>query len=105
MDKYNFFEDIPLDKGDEKFYEIFNNNTIKIEKIVSNGQKSPENFWYNQEEGEFVMVLEGFAILEFEDKEVELKKGDCINIESHRKHRVKYTSEKEPTIWLAIFYK
>ena len=104
MEKYNIFEQIIVDKEEENFFEIFKNETIKIEKIVSNGQKSPENFWYEQEKSEFVLLLEGFAILEFEDREVELKKGDCINIKAMQKHRVKFTSLDEPTIWFAVFY-
>jgi len=104
MEKYNIFEQIIVDKNEEKFFEIFKNETIKIEKIVSNGQISPENFWYEQEKSEFVLVLEGFAILEFEDRVVELKKGDCLNIEAMEKHRVKYTSLDEPTVWFAVFY-
>ena len=104
MEKYNIFEQIIVDKNEEKFFEIFKNKTIKIEKIVSNGQKSPENFWYEQEKSEFILLLEGFAILEFEDFEVELFKGDCLNIEAFKKHRVKFTSLDEPTIWFAVFY-
>ena len=104
MGKYNIFEQIIVDKNEERFFEIFKNETIKIEKIVSNGQKSPENFWYEQEKSEFVLLLEGFAILEFENREVELKKGDCINIKAKQKHRVKFTSLDEPTIWFAVFY-
>ena len=49
MEKYNIFDKIIVDKKEENFFEIFKNETIKIEKIVSNGQKSPENFWYEQE--------------------------------------------------------
>ena len=104
MEKYNIFEQIIVDKNEEKFFEIFKNEIIKIEKIVSNGQKSPENFWYEQEKSEFILLLEGFAILEFKDREVELKKGDCLNIEAYQKHRVKFTSLDEPTIWFAVFY-
>ena len=104
MEKYNIFEEIIVDKNKEKFFEIFKNETIKIEKIVSNGQTSPQNFWYEQDKNEFVLVLEGFAILEFENREVELKKGDCLNIKAMEKHRVKFTSLDESTIWLAIFY-
>ena len=92
MQKYNIFEQIIVDKNEERFFEIFKNEKIKIEKIVSNGQISPENFWYEQEQNEFVLVLEGYAILEFENREVELKKGDCLNIKAMEKHRVKFTS-------------
>ena len=104
MQKYNIFEQIIVDKNEEKFFEIFKNETIKIEKIVSNGQISPENFWYEQEKSEFVLLLEGFAILEFENREEELKKGDCLNIQAYEKHRVKFTSLDEPTVWFAVFY-
>ena len=104
MQKYNIFEQIIVDKNEEKFFEIFKNEKIKIEKIVSNGQISPENFWYEQEKSEFILLLEGFAIVEFEDFEMELKKGDCLNIKAMQKHRVKFTSLNEPTIWFAVFY-
>ena len=104
MEKYNIFDKIIVDKEEENFFEIIKNETIKIEKIVSNGQISPENFWYEQEKSEFILLLEGFAILEFENREVELKKGDCINIKAKQKHRVKFTSLDEPTIWFAVFY-
>ena len=104
MEKYNIFDKIIVDKEEENFFEIFKNETIKIEKIVSNGQISPENFWYEQEKSEFILLLEGFAILEFENREVELKKGDCLNIKAMEKHRVKFTSLDEPTIWFAVFY-
>ena len=104
MEKYNVFTHIEVNKEEEKFFEIFKNDVIKVEKIVSNGQKSSDNFWYEQEKSEFILLLEGFAILEFEDKQVELVKGDCLNIEAFQKHRVKFTSLDEPTVWFAVFY-
>lgn len=104
IEKYNIFKEIPVDKSEEKFFEIFKNENIKIEKIVSNGQKSSDNFWYEQEKSEYILLLNGYAILEFEDFEIELFKGDCLNIEAFKKHRVKFTSLDEPTIWFAVFY-
>ena len=105
MDKISFYNNILIDKTSENFLEIFKNDVIRIEKIVSNGQKSAENFWYEQKEGEFVLVLKGKALLEFEDEILELNEGDALNIPPLKKHRVKYTHTNEPTIWLAIFYK
>ena len=90
IEKYNIFEKIKIDKKDEQFFEIFKNDKIKIEKIVSNGQKSPKDFWYEQDKSEYILLLSGFAILEFEDFEIELKKGDCLNIDAFLKHRVKF---------------
>ena len=100
----NIFENIIIDKNKEQFFDLLKNDNIKIERIVSNGQCSPINFWYEQEKSEFVLILKGNAILEFEDEEIELKEGDYININAFTKHRVKYTNKDEPTIWLAIFY-
>lgn len=102
--KNNIFENIIIDKKQEQFFELIKKDNIRIEKIVSNGQSSPINFWYEQKENEFVLILKGSAILQYEDKELNLKEGDYINITAFTKHRVKYTNEKEPTIWLAIFY-
>ncbi len=102
--KKNVFENIIIDKNKEQFFDLLKNDKIKIEKIVSNGQSSPINFWYSQEKNEFVLILKGSAILEYEDEDIELKEGDYINIKAFTKHRVKYTNKDEPTIWLAVFY-
>lgn len=102
--KNNIFENIIINKDKEQFFDLLKNDDIKIEKIVSNGQSSAINFWYAQEKSEFVLILKGDAILEFETKCVELKEGDYINIKAFTKHRVKYTNKDEPTIWLAVFY-
>ena len=102
--KNNIFENIIIDKKQEQFFELIKNDNVRIEKIVSNGQSSPINFWYEQKENEFVLILKGNAVLEYEHKEVILKEGDFINISAFTKHRVKYTNQTQPTIWLAIFY-
>lgn len=104
LKKYNIFDKVIIDKNEEIFFQIFKNESIRVERIVSNGQKSPENFWYEQEENEYILLLSGNAILEFEDFEIDLKKGDCLNIKARQKHRVKFTSLDEPTIWFAVFY-
>ncbi len=101
----NIFNNIKIDKKNEQFFDLIKNDNVRIEKIVSNGQVSPKDFWYIQDENEFLLLLKGEAILEFEDKEITLKEGDFFNIEKKEKHRVKYTSETNTTIWLAVFYK
>ena len=100
----NIFDNIIVNKDKEEFIDILKSENVRIERIVSNGQKSKDGFWYEQDENEFVLLLEGEAILEFEDKEVKLQKGDYLDIKAQVKHRVKYTSQKESTIWLAVFY-
>lgn len=77
---------------------------VKIERIVSDGHASPEGFWYDQEQYEWVLLVSGSAVLAFEDKAVALKPGDHLLIPAHQRHRVEATSQTEKTIWLAVFY-
>ena len=102
----NLFTNLPsLSLDNEEFTTLLESDKIKIERIVSTGQNSPEDFWYEQEQNEWVIVLDGEAILSFENEDdVILKKGDFINIPSYKKHRVKSTIKNSYTIWLAIFY-
>ncbi|MGQ9373810.1 cupin domain-containing protein [Acinetobacter tandoii] len=90
----------------EVFEEIIHTSAIRIERIISKGHSSPDTGWYDQDENEWVMVVEGKAILEFEDgSKRELSMGDYINIPAHVKHKVVQTDPNQITIWLAIFYK
>ena len=100
----NLLENIIVDKSKEEFLDILKHENVRIERIVSNGQSSPIDFWYEQKENEFVLLLEGESQVQFEEEVVSLKKGEFLNIVANRKHRVKYTSKQKPTIWLAIFY-
>ncbi len=90
--------------ADEEIFEtIFKNKTVKIERIISNSQISPGNFWYDQDDYEFVLLIEGEAVLKFEDETIKLQKNDYIIIEPHKKHRVAYTSKS--AVWLCVFFK
>jgi cupin 2 domain-containing protein len=105
MKKSNIFSQIPADLKEEIFEEIISNNSLKIERIVSKGQITPEGKWYDQEGNEWVILLSGEALLEFENSEsVRLQEGDYINIDAHVKHRVSWTKPNAETIWLAIHY-
>jgi cupin 2 domain-containing protein len=78
-----------------------------LERIVSPGQASPPGFWYDQPEGEWVLVLAGAARLRFQDETEArvLGPGDCIDIAPHRRHRVEGTDPTVATVWLAVFYR
>jgi cupin 2 domain-containing protein len=78
---------------------------VRIERIVSQGHVSPEGFWYNQGEDEWVVLLTGAARLRFEDIEVKLSPGDYLHIPAHQQHRVEWTSPDEPTVWLAVHFR
>jgi cupin 2 domain-containing protein len=97
----NIFADIPNGVGQEQFLTLFENEAVKIERILSQSHKSPPGFWYDQPQDEWVIVLRGHAVLEFEGGElIEMKQGDHLAIARHVKHRVSQTGPE--TIWLAV---
>ena len=106
MKTTNIFQDIPVDLHAEVFEVIASSQSIKIERIISQGQTSPATGWYDQDEHEWVMVMQGKGELTFEDGRVcRLAAGDYLNIPAHCKHKVSWTDPDTTTIWLAIFYK
>ncbi len=100
----NLFMNLPEVMTDELVERIAGSEGVRIERIVSYGHSSKEEFWYDQDGDEFVLLLSGWATLEFEGHLKSLKPGDYLTISAHQKHRVKWTSSKEPTIWLAVHY-
>lgn len=103
----NLFEDVPSELPAELVTTLLSAENLRIERIVSQGHSSPAGFWYDQEEAEWVVVLQGAARLRFEDETspFELRPGDSLHIPAHRKHRVEWTTPDEPTVWLAVFYR
>ena len=100
----NIFLDLGLKVGSEEFCSLFQSASTRIERICSRSHADPEDFWYDQPEDEWVMVLRGEATLEFAGAgSVELKAGDYLTIPRHVRHRVALTSEE--TIWLAVHVK
>ena len=102
----NLFAGLPASLPDELVEILAETDSVRIERIVSTGQSSPKDFWYDQQEHEFVVVLKGEAALLFEGDEQAMcmKVGDFIHIPANRKHRVESTSVSESTVWLAVFY-
>ena len=91
--------------NDEIFETILKKDNIIIERIISAGQVTPNDSWYNQEKCEWVILLQGEAILEFENAEIiKMKSGNYIYIPAHIKHRVCNTSKTPHCIWLAIHF-
>ena len=105
MQKSNFFTSLPENLQSEVLESIVTASSVRIERIISKGHISPDSGWHDQKEHEWVLVLQGHAILEFEQVgKHELKAGDHVNIPCHAKHRVAWTDPDCVTIWLAVFY-
>jgi cupin 2 domain-containing protein len=106
MTIFNIFADLPPNLPDELVQTLLEAANVRIERIVSHGHASPAGFWYDQDQHEWVMVLKGAARIRLEDEEkpVEMKSGDFINIPAHKRHRVEWTTPDEATIWLTVHY-
>ncbi len=102
----NIFSHIPSSFFGEIIETIAATDALKIERIISKGHASPKDFWYDQSNGEWVIVLQGHAKLRFRenDEVVELLPGDHLNIPPHVQHRVEWTDPDQETIWLAVHY-
>jgi cupin 2 domain-containing protein len=104
MSGFNLFSDL-AEAASERFDTLFAGAHTRIERIVSWGQASPPEFWYDQTEGEWVILLAGQARLRLRqpDEVVQLNPGDWIWIAAHRRHRVDWTPAGVATVWLAVF--
>jgi len=90
---------------DEVTEMLLQREGARVERIFSTGQASPADFWYDQDEEEWVVVLQGDATLQWEDLSLtEMGAGDWVLIPAHKKHRVERTSIAPPCIWLAMFF-
>lgn len=91
---------------DEQIDALVEDAGVSIERIVSRGHASPPGFWYDSPRAEWVVLLSGAATLEFEGEREPhpMKPGDHVLIEAHCRHRVAWTSDAEPSVWLAVYY-
>lgn len=90
----------------EQFTTLMQRPGVRVERIVSLGQASPPQGWYDQDEHEWVLVLRGRATLAYDDgSEVQLEPGSYVDIPAHTRHRVAWTTPDEATVWLAVFYR
>ena len=104
----NLFADLPpaTTQDAERFDTLLARPGLRIERIVSAGQASPPGFWYRQEDAEWVALLSGEALLRFEDEAEarRLRAGDWLYIAPLRRHRVDWTAQETPTVWLAVHH-
>ena len=100
----NIFNHIPSELPDELVQDLVRSNHVRIERIVSHGHCSASGLWYDQQWDEWVLLIKGKALIEFEGKteSAELGPGDHVFIPAHLKHRVSWTAENTDTIWLAV---
>ncbi len=101
-DKINFNQKLP----NEIFDTLIEDKNIKIERIISSGQKTEQGIWLEQDVDEFVIMLAGKAKISFFDSNevLDLLPFDYLFIPKKRKHRVEETDEQSLTFWLAVHF-
>ena len=102
----NLFDSIPQQLPAELLETLAESDAVRVERIVSRGHGSPDDFWYDQERDEFVALLSGAAGLRIEGEPEErvLKPGDWLVISAHQRHRVEWTADDTDTVWLAVHF-
>lgn len=105
MDLKNILQGLPIGKEKEVFELIAQGENVRIERIVSTGQITPEGEWLQSDKNEFVLLLSGKASLTFEDGvKCDMAMGDHLVISASRKHRVSFTQASPPTVWLVVHF-
>jgi cupin 2 domain-containing protein len=99
----NLFASVAATADEEIFSDLLERPGVRIERIVSTGQSSPEGSWYDQAWDEWVVLLAGSAGLVIEgEAEITLNPGDYVFLPAHMRHRVAWTDADRPTVWLAV---
>ena len=97
-------EFLPEVLNEEVFETLLSRPGIRLERILSKGQKTPEGTWYEQSEDEWVLLIQGRAQLciEGQNELVHLAAGDSLWLPAQCRHRVAWTDPNAHCIWLAL---
>ncbi|MDQ8022959.1 MAG: cupin domain-containing protein [Moraxellaceae bacterium] len=97
----NLLSPLPLPGPEEHFAPLLTRPGLRLERIVSHLHASPPDFWYEQAEDEWVLLVQGEAELGFDDGSLlALRPGDHLLIPAGCRHRVARTGRD--TVWLAL---
>jgi len=101
----NILSGLPAPGTDEAVETLLKGDGVRVERIVSYGHASPAGFWYDQDEAEWVLLVQGRARLAIEGvvEDRELGPGDSLFLPAHCRHRVAWTQPGVSTVWLAVF--
>ena len=86
----------------ETTHPLLSGQAYTLEHIVSRGQPSPPDSWYDQDRDEWVVLIAGTATLQYEASSQELVAGDALLIPAHLKHRVAEVSHD--AVWIALHF-
>ncbi|NJD38299.1 MAG: cupin domain-containing protein [Geobacter sp.] len=100
----NLLANLPDATTSEQFELLAQVRGVRVERIVSQGQATPAGQWYDQDWYEWVLLLQGEALVQLEDESTprHLGPGDCISLPPRCRHRVQWTPPNRVTVWLAL---
>ncbi len=102
----SLLKNLPAKLEEERFETLLEGSDWHLERILSTGQSTSEGEWYDQEQSEWVLVLQGAGRLAFGDgSERLLEPGDAVLLPAGCRHRVAWTTPDETTVWLALHFK
>jgi len=94
----NLFADRTPPAQGERFDVLLDHRNLVVERIVSSTDITPRT--YVQPQDEWVVLVQGDALLDVEGAPVELKAGDHVFLPAHVPHTVRRVSEG--ALWLAV---
>ena len=100
MNPVNFFTHSPGPVSWVSCGDLWRQANLRVERISSSA--SPDSGLYDQEQDEWVMLVEGRAVLEVAGRRVPLSPGDYLVIPAHTPHRVLETHPEPRCLWLAV---
>ncbi len=86
----------------EHFEELVRGSGLRIERIISRGQVTPADAFYDQPWDEWVLVVQGWAKVRCGEALVELRPGMWLWLPAGCRHRVEATSREPACLWLAV---
>ena len=87
-----------IPESGEEFTPLLEHKNVRIVRIVSS--ETPDPGEYRQEEDEWVVVLEGNALLEIDGIPRPLARGESLFLPAGTPHRV--LKAAPGTLWLAV---
>ena len=82
----------------ERFDELLRHRNLVVERIVSSASITPQE--YVQPQDEWVLLVQGEAVLRVDGVSIPLKAGDYLFLPAGTPHTVEKTSEG--AMWLAV---
>ena len=94
----NLFEDTAPRAQGERVETLLQHKNLVIERIISSAATNPTALV--QEQDEWVLLVQGTAVLDIDGAAKSLKAGDCVFLPAKTPHTVKQVSAG--ALWLAV---